>query len=468
MSVRESERPESVRSAIETLLHPKSVALVGVSDNAESLGGRPLGLLDQHEYPGELYPVNPRGTVQGRQAFASVLELPTTPDLAMVTVRADRVPDVLRDCVTAGVKVAIVCSSGFGEGLGGGAELRSEVAEILAGSDLRIIGPNCEGLASLPAKAPLTFSPVLDVARTGRPLREGGVVVLSQSGGLGFAVAQWGSEVGVGFRHIVSTGNELDLDLLDFADYLADDDGTEVVAMLVEGFDRPERFEAIRRRYHELGKLLVVVKLGASRSGVAAARAHTGHDAGEAGSYDRLFDGPGVLRAADEEQLTDILQALSKSPRLAGPRIAVVTTSGGAGVWTVDGCEAAGLELPAFSEELQRRLHDYMPAFGSPANPVDLTAQFLTGGVFTPVVETVVDSGEVDGVILVTSLSTPGRMDRDRESLAALYRRAGIPLIVFSYTHPAPATVSVLEEIGLPWYTSSARAARGMASLLPR
>jgi len=458
--------PQSVSAAIDTLLHPKHVALIGVSDNAASLGGRPLRLLDQHRFPGGLYPVNPRGAVQGREAYSNVLEVPTSPDIAMVTVRADRVPAVLRDCVAAGVKAAIVCSSGFGEGLGGGAELRDELAAILKESDLRIIGPNCEGLASLPAAAPLTFSPVLDVARTGRPLREGGVSVLSQSGGLGFAVAEWGSAVGVGFRYIVSTGNELDLDVLDFAEYLADDAGTEVVAMLVEGFGRPERFEAIRRRYHELGKLLVVVKLGGSPPGFVGARAHTGHDAGESGEYERLFEGDGVLRAANEEQLTDMLQALSKSPRLAGPRIGVVTTSGGAGVWTADVCHAAGLELPAFSEETQERLSRYMPAFGSPINPVDLTAQFLTEGAFTPVVETVIDSGEVDGVILVSSLSTPGRLERDREGLAALCQRAGLPLFVLSYTHPAATTVTLLEELRLPWYTSSARAAKGMASLL--
>jgi acyl-CoA synthetase (NDP forming) len=462
-----SESDEAERSAIETLLHPKSVALIGVSDNAETLGGRPLGFLDQHKFPGTVYPVNPRATVQGRQAYGSVLQLPSRPDVAMVTVRADRVPAVLRDCAAAGVKVAILCSSGFGEGLGGGAELRDEIAEILERSEIRVLGPNCEGLASLPAAAPLTFSPVLDVARTGRPLKEGGVAVLSQSGGLGFAVAQWGSDVGVGFRYIVSTGNELDLDLLDFAAYLAEDPGTEVVAMLVEGFDQPERFEAIRRRYSELGKLLVVVKLGSSPAGVAGARAHTGHVAGDPGEYDRLFDGEGVLRASNEEELTDILQALSKSPKLPGPRIGIVSTSGGAGVWTADACHAVGLNVPVLSEATQERLIRYMPAYGSPVNPVDLTAQFFNDGVFAPVLEAIFESGEVDGVIVVTSLATPGRLDRDREALEALSRSA-LPLIIFSYTHPAPSTVSLIEELGLPWYSSSARAARGLASLLRR
>jgi acyl-CoA synthetase (NDP forming) len=306
---------------------------------------------------------------------------------------------------------------------------------------------------------------VLDYEKSGSPLKLGAVTVLSQSGGLGFAVAQWGTEVGIGFNYIVSTGNEIDLDILDLAAEAVEEPGTNIIVMLMESFREPARMQSVADRARVLGKLFFIVKLGVSEAGVRGAFAHTRHDARAPAEDGRLFDHPAILLISDPEVLIDLLQARCKCPPMAGRKVAVVTTSGGAGVWTADACRLEGLQVPVLSQATQTKLTPYLPAYGSPINPVDLTAQFIAGGQFAPALEIVMDSGEVDGVLLVTSLSSAGRLESEWEALAALVGRSSIPLVVYSYTRPSRSCVDRLEDAGVAWYTSSHRAARGIASL---
>jgi acyl-CoA synthetase (NDP forming) len=454
--------------AVAALFDPKSVAVIGASTNPHGLGGRPLGLLRARGYQGAVFPVNrSHCVVQGERAYPSIRQVPEPVDVAMVAVPAVMVPEVLRECAAAGVKLAVVVSSGFGEGQGSGLELTEEIRKDLLATDMRVLGPNCEGFASLPALAPVTFSPVLDYERSGLPLRVGGVSVLSQSGGLGFAVAQWGSEAGIGFNHIVSTGNEIDLDILDVAAEAVEEAHTNVVVMLLEGFREPMRMRTIADRALALGKTFMIVKIGVSEAGVRGSFAHTRHDAGTPEQYGPLLDHPAIRLISDADTLIDLLQARSKCSPMAGRRVAVVTTSGGAGVWTSDACRLAGLQLPVLSAATQAKLASHMPAYGSPINPVDLTAQFIAGGQFAPALQILVDSGEADGIVLVTSLSSAARLENEREALTALVKRSPIPLIVYGYTRPTRSCIDLLEEIGLAWYIGPHRAASGIASLAP-
>lgn len=452
---------------IATLLNPKSVAIIGASSNPESLGGRPLGLLETIGYAGAIYPVNPtRDTVQGHRAYRSVLDLPETVDVALIAVRAKLVLGVLRECVEAGVGTAIVLSSGFGEGVGVGADLRDELVEFLATAPIRVLGPNCEGLASIPARASLTFSPVLDAKRTGTVVRPGGVAVVSHSGGLGFAVAQWGSVAGIGFNYVVSTGNELDIDLMDVAEHLVERDDTTTVVMLVEGLRDTDRLVALHRRARELGTGLVLAKLGRTRAGGRGTLAHTAHPAGDAAALRELCAAEGIPWVEHERQLIDSLQVIDKCPPLAGRRIGIITTSGGAGIWLADACEEHGLEVPELSAELRAAMAAHMPEYGSPFNPVDLTAQFIAGGAFSPAIETMLASGEVDAVVLATSLASAGRLERDRPALAELSGRYPAPLLVYTYTNPAPSCVAILDELRLPWFTSSTAVGDALSRLV--
>jgi len=453
-------------SVLELLLHPRSIAMIGASTNPEALGGRPIGFLASYGYEGRVYPVNSKSSVvQGVPAHASILDVPEPVDVALVAVPAKAVAGVLDECARAGVGVAVVMSSGFGEGMGGGAELAAEIEEVRARTGLRILGPNCEGLASLPDNAPMTFSPVLDIRRTGNRLEPGKVAVVSQSGGLGFAIAQWGVDVGLGFSYIISTGNELDIDAVALAGQLVEEPEVDTVVLLVEGFRDMERFPEVGARFQELGKEIVVAKLGASEAGARGALAHTGHVVGDMAEYVELFERYGVHRARDEEELVDILQAVARKKRAKGRRLGIMTTSGGTGVWLADACTAVGFEIPVLSAETQEKLKQHMPHYGSPQNPVDLTAQFIAGGAFTPAIETLMGSGEVDAIILATSLSSSGRLEGDKEALAELTARSDIPLVVYSYTRPAVSCVEILTDLELPHYTSSVRAARGLAAI---
>jgi acyl-CoA synthetase (NDP forming) len=189
----------SERSALDALLNPRSVAMIGASRNPAALGGRPLGFMASYGFRGKVYPVNGSAdVVQGLPAYASILDLPEPVDLALIAVRAELVAQVLRDCVAVGVQVAVVMSSGFGEGMGAGEGILESIAGELAASGMRVLGPNCEGLASLPVDAPLTFSPVLDIEASGSRLKPGNIAVISQSGGLAFGIAEYGAARGMG------------------------------------------------------------------------------------------------------------------------------------------------------------------------------------------------------------------------------------------------------------------------------
>ena len=460
-------------SVLDALLRPRSVAMIGASRDPSALGGRPLGFMARYGFAGKVYPVNGKGgEVQGMPAYASVLDLPEPVDLALVMVRAELVPGVLRDCAAAGVRVAVILSSGFGEGMGAGEGMLESVGPELAAAGMRVLGPNCEGLASLPADAPLTFSPVLDIDASGTRLSPGNIAVLSQSGGMGFAVAQWGTAVGLDFSYIITTGNEYDLDCLELAGQLVDTPETEVVVMLIEGVRDLAELGAVGERFRQAGKRLVVAKLGKTAPGARGAYAHTRHVAGDIAEYRRVFRSCGIVEAADAEELIDVVQAIAKSRRLgtkqlpAGARIGIATTSGGAGVWLADACAARGLTVPVLSPLVQELLKAHMPPFGSPVNPVDLTAQLTAGGTVVPALRVLTESGEVDAVVLVTSLSSAGRLERDAAPLAELIAQSGLPIFIFSYTRPAPSCVQILQDLGVPWYTSAARAARGLAALV--
>jgi acyl-CoA synthetase (NDP forming) len=313
---------------------------------------------------------------------------------------------------------------------------------------------------------------VLDIDASGTRLRAGSIAVLSQSGGMGFAVAQWGTAVGLDFSYVITTGNEYDLDCLELAGQLVDTPETDVVVMLIEGVRDRAEFAAVGEKFRRAGKRLVVAKLGKTAPGARGAYAHTRHDTGDPEEYRRLFAASGVAEAADPEELIDVVQAIAKARKLGtgelppGARVGIATTSGGAGVWLADACASRGLTVPVLSAPLQETMKGHMPPFGSPVNPVDLTAQLTAGGSVAPPLAALATSGEVDAVVLVTSLSSAGRLERDKDALAELIARASVPVFVFSYTRPAPSCVRILEELGVPWYTSAARAARGLAALV--
>ncbi len=410
--------------------------------------------------------MNPhRDEVAGLRTWPSIADVPDTVDLAVVAVRAAIVPQVLGDCAAAGVLNAVVFSSGFAEEGEAGRAVESEVTALAQSSGMRILGPNAEGFFNVHDRIPVSFSPAIDYKRGLIRLQPGNVAVVSQSGGLGFAIFNWAQSAGLGISHVISTGNEADLEVLELAAFLVEDANTQVVAMVVEGFRHPERLATVARRASELGKRLVVAKLGRSIAGARATLAHTAHDSGSDEWYQTEFDRWGILRAADQEDLLDISFALSGGRAMTGSRVGILTSSGGAGAWVADACDAVGLSVPELDATIQQDLRQMMPAYGSPRNPVDVTAQVFGSGGVAPALKALCESPEVDAVALVCSLASPHMLENEEMQIASILNSTDKPVLVYTYTRPGDASIDVLTRLGLAWYPSPQRVANALRAL---
>ena len=454
--------------ALHSFFWPRSVALIGASGTRGSLAARPLRLLQQHGYDGRLYPVNPRyEELRGIACYPSVDDLPEVPDLAMILVNAEEVPTIVDACGSKGVKNVVVIGSGFAEQKLGGSELRARLMKVLESyPDLKLAGPNSEGFLNVLGRMPVTFSPAVELKPGVSSLLSGPVAVISQSGGLGFALLDDGQARQLGFSYVVSTGNEDGLSALDYVEYLMTDPSVGVIALFLEGLGNADELEAIAEQAITTGKHLVVAKAGSSRSGERATESHTARLAGNDTIYRAAFERYGITTAIDQEQLIDAAMALAWSPLPMGNRVAVLTYSGGAGVWTADALEACGFDVPSLSPALQEQIRTLIPPYGSAANPVDVTAQVIqTAGGLAPILSILVESDEVDAVVVATTLSNARRLLHEEGALQDVVGREAKPIVLYSYTRPSKEASVVLARLQIPWYTSSRRAAHALRVL---
>ena len=442
--------------------------MIGASGSPHTLSARPLRMLQQHGYPGRLYPVNPRyAELGGLACYPDVSSLPEPPDLALVLVSAAAVAGVVDECGRAGVAGVVVISSGFAEQQDGGAQLRTQLRAVLDRHPaLRLAGPNSEGFINVYGSVPATFSPAADPERGARHLLPGPVAVASQSGGLGFALLNDGQARGLGFSYVISAGNEDDLSLLDYVDYLVTDDRAGVILLFVEGLRHAGRLADIAARARAAGKPLIAAKAGRSVAGRRATFSHSAHLAGRDEIYQAVLRRCGITTALDQEELVDFGMAFARAPLPAGRRVGVLTYSGGAGVWTADALEAEGFEIPELSPALAGRIRELIPAYGSAANPVDVTAQVVqTAGGLAPVLDLLACSDEVDAVVVTTTLSSAALLAAEEQALTLAVRKAAKPVLLYSYTRPAAESVEILTRMGLAWFTSGRRVARALRAL---
>lgn len=448
------------------LLRPSSIAIIGASATRDIIPGLPQRILAQHGYDGQVYPVNPKyDSIDGLPCYAHIGAVPGPVDIALITVNAARVATVADECGRAGVRFAVIISSGFAEQADGGAQRQEQLKAVCERyPGMRVIGPNAEGHLNVTDEIPVGFSPMTNYDRGLNRLVKGDVAVVAHSGGLGFALFNDGLNRGLGFSHVLTTGNEVDLDLADVTGHLLDEPDTSVILLFLEGVADPARLAKLGAQARERGKHIVAAKVGATEAGRRAAMAHTAHDTGDAAAYERILAEGGIHVAADQEELVDLALAFSRVRPLAGKRTGIVTTSGGSGTWLADDIVAAGLELPVLSDGLQAAIRERIPAYGSPVNPVDATAQVLSQGGTGPVLRAVADSGEVDALVLIATLADGKQVEREREALTELASR--LPLVIYSYTRPSPRSLELLEEIGLAYFTSGRRTARALAALV--
>ncbi len=444
--------------------------MVGASSDTKGLRGRILEVILSHPYTGKVYPVSRSAAeVQGLKAYASVADLPDPPDLAMLIVPAQYIPAELERCGRAGVKAAVILSSGFAEEPGeSGHRMQAEIAATARRYDMAVAGPNTEGFANIEAALCPTFSPAMDknagAIRPARALGKGQVSVISQSGGLGFAFFDRARARNLAFRHIVTTGNEAALDVADFLDYMLDEGGTDVFLLLLEDVKSPETFKRAAQKALKAGKPLIVGKIGQSEPGSRAVASHTAALAGSAAAYRAIFEHYGLIEGRDFDEMIDIaagfLACGDKLP--AGKRIGICTSSGGAGVWMADACAAAGLDVPVLDEATRKAIDVHLPSYGTSQNPVDSTAQGVHKLGYAEFARLVGQSPLIDGVIVVVTARRSAFLETDLPKLQALGRDSKKPVFMWTYTLPSERSVEILNEAGYPLFIGAPGCARTM------
>jgi acyl-CoA synthetase (NDP forming) len=449
------------------LLWPRTVALIGASADADSLRGRIFNVMRSHAFAGQLYPVSRSSAeVLGLEAYASVADLPQPADLAVIIIPAKHVPEELERCGKAGVKSAVVLSSGFAEAVGEqGSEMQAEVRAIAQRYGMAVMGPNSEGFANIAANLCPTFSPAMEAGE--RPLVPAGrprpqLAVAAQSGGIGFAFFDHGRAKELSFRYVVTTGNEACLEALDFADFILEEGKTDALLLLLEDIKSAETFRRVAEKALKAGKPIIVNKIGQSDAGVRAAASHTAALAGAYAAYQAMFQRYGLIEGRDIGEMVDMAAGfLAWGQRLPhGRRVGICTASGGGGGWMADACTAAGLEVPELDAETRRRIDAHLPAYGTSQNPVDATAQAVSKIGYAGLAELVLPSPVVDAVIVVLTTRSAHNIERQREAFTRLAETTQKPVLLWSYTVPAQKSVQVLSEAGLPLYTDIGNCAR--------
>jgi acyl-CoA synthetase (NDP forming) len=454
MSAEESLCADVGGVVIESFLKPKSIAIIGAAPAEQrTIRGSLMRVLRRCGFAGRIVPVNPSyDEINGIRCYPSISSVGVAVDLAVVAIPAGLVCGAIEQCAAAGVRAVIIISSGFAEESVEKARLQSRLAEIARRTGMRICGPNCEGFYNLLDGVAATFSAAAEPAE---PISHalagaGRVAVVAQSGGLGFAMLNRGRALGLEFTRIVTTGNECDLTAIDFIAYFAGDATSRVIITYLEEIRNVAAFKAAALRAHASGKTIIVIKIGGSEAGRRAALAHTGSVTGLAGDDAAMFAELGVIVVAEPDEAIAAALARATNPVSAGRQVGVVTTAGGAGTVLCECLAAADFTIPALSALLQAALRSIFPAYGSAANPVDVTAQGIFTGGATQALEILLNSSEVDFIIFAASLSSERSLSLDVEALRKLSARSTKPILIYSYTLPSSFARQALARAGLP------------------
>lgn len=451
---------EPVGGKMERLFRPRSIAILGASEDFVKISGRPLKFLLDKGYAGKIFPVNPKyEKVAGLRCYPSVAEIAEPVDLAIVAVPAAAVPEAVTQCAAKGIPAAVVFSSGFGEVGEEGRHLERQVAELARRSGLRLCGPNTLGFMNTFDRVMATFSQ----AGEGE-VPAGPVAFVTQSGAFGTAIFALARQRGLAFGYFVNSGNEADLEFADLLDFVVADPKVRVVSGYIEGLKDGRKLLAVADRALELGKPIVITKVGRSTAGARAALSHTGSLAGSDRVYTGVFRQKGIIRAAQEEELLDLVSAFSLCPLPEGRGLGIVTQSGGAGVLMADRAEEVGLSVPDLAEETKTALRRVIPAFGSVKNPVDITAQFIADPtLLRRSLEVVLQDPRVDAAIFYLGLMERFA-DQVVTNLEQVHAETRKPLVV-AWVGAPEAGLRALREGGicaLPSATRAVNAVRGL------
>jgi len=394
------------RLSLNAIFHPRSVAVIGATEKPASVGRTVLrNLLDQ-PFGATIFPVNPnRSNVLGIRSYRDIAAVGERIDLAVIVTPAETVPGVLEQCVAAGVRGAVVISAGFAEHGEHGRELEAHIRRILATGRLRVIGPNCLGVMNPRTGLNATFA-----ASGALP---GNLAFLSQSGALCTAILDWSRRENVGFSGFVSVGSMLDVDWGDLIYHFGDDPYTSSILIYMESIGNARSFLSAAREV-ALQKPIIIIKPGRTEAARKAAASHTGAITGTDEVFEAAFRRAGALRVSTISELFDMAEVLAKQPRPKGPRLAIVTNAGGAGVLATDALLSNGAQLAELDGATMRTLDAFLPAAWSHGNPVD-TLGDCSPESYAKAVEIVANDANCDGVLSVLApqgMTSPGEASR--------------------------------------------------------
>ncbi|HLE56803.1 MAG TPA: acetate--CoA ligase family protein [Rhodothermia bacterium] len=449
--------------ALDGLLKPASIAVIGASRQPNTIGHQIVSNLVAHGFTGPVYPVNPRATaVNSMHAWPNLASLPTHVDCAIVCVPREHVNDVAEECGAHGVKGLVVISAGFREVGGDGVERERQLVETVRRHGMRMLGPNCMGV--------INTDPAVSMNGTFAPLMPPGgkAAFVSQSGALGVSVLDYALELGIGIGQFVSMGNKPDVSGNDLLLQWENDPAVELILMYAENFGNPRRFLEIATRITP-HKPIVAVKAGRSAIGARAASSHTGALAANDSSVDALLKQAGVLRARSVEELFDIAMALSvlKPPR--GKRTVVITNSGGPGVLAADALGDYNVDLVDFQPETVARLAPLYPPEASIRNPLDMIASANAQG-YRAALDAILEDSGVDMAVAIFTPPLGVRTEEVAEAIgAAAIQHPTKPVVsVLMGRAGLPQGKAELMACGVPAYVFPESAARAVGALVKR
>jgi acyl-CoA synthetase (NDP forming) len=419
-------RAAYTRAELEKLIAPRSIAVLGASARAGSFGARTIENLAH--YAGEVFPVNAKyDSVAGRRCYPSLAALPRSPDCVVLVVPREAAEASLEEAAAAGAGAAVVYASGYGEmareDAGRG---QRRLAEIARAAKMPMLGPNCMGLINHALGAGMSFIP--EYARA--PAHPGAIAVVSQSGALGYSLAQaW--DRGLGIRYFFSAGNSADVDVADLIAAMAEDAEVRAIACLFEGAPSAARMLEAGERARRHGKPVIVFKLGTSADGAAAARSHTGSLAGSAVAWRALFDRAGFVTVEDFEALVEYAAFFAAAGKPLAPGVAAISGSGGAGVMAADKAAAHGVPMPQPLEATAAKLRAIVPEFGAARNPCDPTGQVINvPASFSGCCEALLADPQY-GVLVVPATVAVAETAKDRvPQMAAMARGQEKPIVL--------------------------------------
>ncbi|UFS78395.1 acetate--CoA ligase family protein [Tardiphaga sp. 37S4] len=425
-------------SRLRFALDPKSVAIIGASENPNKVGGRPVHYLQKFGFKGKIYPINPSRTeIQGEKCYKSLADLPEAPEMVIVAVAGDNAIGAVEDCAKAGVKIALVMASGFGEvdAIAGKAKERRMVA-IAHKHGMRIVGPNTQGLANFGTGAIASFSTMfMEFERV-----EGHVAMLSQSGALSTVPVGFLNPRGIGVRHSHATGNDSDITVGELAIAVAEDPEVKLMLLYLESIPEKKYLEELSEVALHRNLPIIALKSGRTDAGKAAAQSHTGALANEDRVVDAFLEHHGIWRAPDMRGLVEATELYLKGWKPQGRRLVAISNSGAVCVMTADAASTVGMPMAKLAPETDKKLKGILPSFATTTNPIDLTAALLSNSrLFGDILPVIAEDPAADAFVIGVPVAGPGYdVPAFARDSAAFAEQTGKPLVVAA-TQPSVA-----------------------------